>query len=230
MPPIPRRKHTALIADLVPLSGRRVADIGCGDGALVRYLARQGAKPIGIEVSPKSIGRARAAPAAGGEHYCVARGEALPFEAGSLDVVIYFNSLHHLPVEAMAAGLAEATRVLRSGGRLYVMEPLAEGGFFELIRPIEDETAVRAAAYAALCALRSGPDHAEEAELVYDAAFKHADFAAFCRNVVAVDPRRAPVVAAREAELRQGFEALAERRDDGCWFVQPSRVNLLRRL
>lgn len=46
----------------------------------------------------------------------------------------------------MDRSLAEAARVIRPGGLLIVMEPLAEGGFFDALRIVEDETAVRVAA------------------------------------------------------------------------------------
>ncbi len=37
----PRRKHSAVLREILPLAGARIADIGCGDGGLVR-LARGG--------------------------------------------------------------------------------------------------------------------------------------------------------------------------------------------
>jgi len=60
------------------------------------------------------------------------------------------KSFHHLPVAAMRPALTEAARVLAPGGRLVAVEPLPEGTFFELTRLADDETEVRAAAYAAL--------------------------------------------------------------------------------
>ena len=38
----------------------------------------------------------------------------------------------------MEPALAEAARVLALAGRLVVIEPLPEGGFFELTRLVED--------------------------------------------------------------------------------------------
>ena len=46
------------LANAVDLEGRIVVDVGCGDGAFVRALARGGAEPIGIEVSKDAVARA----------------------------------------------------------------------------------------------------------------------------------------------------------------------------
>ena len=82
--------------------------------------------------------------------YVEGAAEALPFPDASFDVVIFFNSLHHVSAESMDAALAEAARVLRRDGLLYVQEPSAQGPAFELLRPVNDETPVRKAAQQAL--------------------------------------------------------------------------------
>lgn len=225
----PRRKHSEVLREALPLEGARIADVGCGDGGLVRFMARQGARVTGIEPSAGQLGRARAAEPAADEDYRQGRAEALPFAEGELDAVVFFNSLHHVPVEVQGAALDEAARVLRPGGCVYVVEPLAEGRFFELMRPIEDETHVRAKALEALEAARARPDLSEEREDFYDAPYKYDSFEAFRDGIVAVDEgRRARVEAAEEA-LRAGFEAAAEARDGAFWFTQPCRLNLLRK-
>jgi len=151
---LPLLKHTQVLRDRLPLEGARIADIGCGDGGLVRAMARGGAWVVGIDPGPQQLARARAAEAAGApenrEAYVCALGEALPLPGACLDALVYFNALHHVPIAVQQAALAEAARVLRPGGLLYVQEPLAEGDYFELMRPIEDETEVRARAYEAL--------------------------------------------------------------------------------
>ena len=39
----PRRKHSAVLREILPLAGARITDIGCGDGGLVRLMTRAGA-------------------------------------------------------------------------------------------------------------------------------------------------------------------------------------------
>ncbi|MEE8270477.1 MAG: class I SAM-dependent methyltransferase, partial [Alphaproteobacteria bacterium] len=159
------------------------------------------------------------------ERYLFGYGQDLPLADGSVDLVVFFNSLHHVPVADQPRALAEAARVLRPGGRVYVLEPLAEGAYFDMVRPVDDETAVRAAA---LAALKAAEELTEVTELVYLNPVRFADFATFRDGFVAVDPPvRAPLMAARAAEMKARFEASACGDDGGYAFDQPSRVNLL---
>lgn len=223
----PRRKHLEVLAELVSPGGKRTVDIGCGDGALVRALARRGAAAVGLDPGLEILRKAVAqdGPSCG---FAAATGEALPLADGSVDLVIFFNSLHHVPVEGQFRALAEAARILASDGWLYVMEPLAEGAYFELVRPVEDETAVRAAAYRAVRDAIGTGRFREIVETEYDAPVKHPDFETFRQRIIDVDPARATAVAALEDALRTGFADAAEPVDDGFVFWQPSRVNLLR--
>ena len=229
MSELPRRKHSAVLREILPLKGAHIADIGCGDGGLVRLMAREGARVTGVEPSEAQLARARAAEPAGGEDYVKAGAEALPFADGSLDGAVFFNALHHVPVEGQGLALAEAARVLMSGGLLYVLEPLAAGAYFELVRPIEDETEVRARAYEAVQAA-AGHGLLEPArELCYEAPLKQQSFENFKAGLIAVDARRRPRVEAAETALRASFASAAEQRDGAFWFYQPCRLNLLRR-
>ena len=212
------------------LAGARVADVGCGDGSLVRFMTREGAEAIGIDCTASQMTRAQAAEPAGTERYIFAGGEALPLADGCLDIVVFFNSLHHVPVELQGQALEEAKRVLKPGGLLFVMEPLAEGGFFELMRPVDDETFVRAKATEALKAAAESAVFTEELEERYAAPFQYESFAACKTNMLSIDNSRRAAFEAREAELAAGFEAIADQRDGAYWFDQPSRLNLLRRV
>jgi SAM-dependent methyltransferase len=225
---LPRRRHLEVLRELLPLKGARVIDVGCGDGALVRALTREGAHVTGVEIDEATLAPARAAPPAGDERYVEARGERLPFADESADIVIYFNSLHHVPPGLQGNALLEACRVLVSDGLLCIVEPLAEGSYFELLQPIEDETAVRARAYRAV---RDAIDAelAGEHELIYVVPLKFASFEDWTKHFLAVDPARHEVLRRRRAELEERFRRLAETRDGAFRFAQPARLNLLRK-
>jgi SAM-dependent methyltransferase len=225
----PPRKHTEVLREQLDFAGKRAIDVGCGDGALVRAMTRFGARTTGVEVTEVQLARARAAEPAGDEDYVFASGHSLPFAEASLDIVVYFNSLHHLPAVAMAPALAEAARVLVPGGVLYVAEPLAEGPHFEVVRPIDDETVVRTLAYREVQWAAKGPAFTAEAEIFYDTTRGFADFDAFREVMEAIDPSRQAIFERELAALKRNFETLAERDGDTHVFRQPMRVNLLRR-
>ncbi len=227
---LPRRTHREVIEETLELDGLRLADIGCGDGALVRLTTRLGARVTGIDPSESQLGRARAADPVGEEDYLQGVGEDLPLPDASLDVAVFFNSLHHVPVEHQGAALAEAARALKPGGLLYVVEPIAAGPHFSVTRLIDDETLVRNKAYLALQAAFEGPDFEASQEFSYLIEIRYDDFEACREHLIAVDENRRPTVEAQEAELRAAFEANAEPRDDGFTFAQPARLNLLVRV
>jgi SAM-dependent methyltransferase len=214
----------SVLQRLVDLESRDVLDVGCGGGALVRELAGRGARTVGLEISEQQLGRARAH---GVGRFVVGRAEELPLDDRSLDVVVFMRSLHHVPEPAMVPALADARRVLRPGGRVYVAEPLAEGDYFELVSIVDDETEVRAAAQRAL----SDCGHAgleRVRRLEYEVGMVSPGIDALRRRIVDVDPERAPVFDAHERELNDAFGRLGSAREGGRWFTQPMRADLLR--
>jgi SAM-dependent methyltransferase len=221
------RRNSDVVREVLEVRGKRVIDVGCGDGSLVRLLAGEGARITGIEPNPKALDKARAEPPVADEAYVEGVGEHLPFDDGSADIVVFFNSLHHIPAAGMAPSLAEARRVLKPGGTVFVCEPVAEGPHFELMRPVDDETEVRALAHRAL---REAPGLEMAEEFTYDAEVRRKDFESLRERHILIDPRRAAIFDEKEAELRALFDELGERRDDGyTYFRQPMRVNVLRR-
>jgi SAM-dependent methyltransferase len=151
------RADVDAVAALTPVAGLMIVDVGCGAGNASRALAAMGASVIGVEPDPIQAAKNREAeppafdPWAPGVVFHEARAERLPVASGSADGVVFFRSLHHVPVEAMESALAEAARVLKPAtGFLCVVEPGMDGTHFPVMRPFHDETRVRNAAQAAL--------------------------------------------------------------------------------
>ncbi|MBP2150383.1 class I SAM-dependent methyltransferase [Xanthobacter flavus] len=210
---------------LGPLAGTSILDIGCGHGALARALTARGARVHGIDPGAEAIAAARAAvPEAS---FTEAGAEALPFADASFDAAIFLNSLHHVPGELMAAALGAALRVSR--GPVLVVEPLAEGSYFEVLRPVEDETAIRSLAQEALSACLARGAARLVRRLDYDDVRHVAGVDGFLARAVAVDPARRDAAErhrdAVEAQLARWGVAEAE----GIRLAQPHRALLLAR-
>jgi len=226
--PTARRDNGDVVAENLDLAGSRILDLGCGDGGLARMMTRRGAAVTGLECNPKQLAKALAAAPAGDEAYVEGVGEDLPFGDASMDAVVFFNSLHHVAVEAQAAALAEAVRVVRPGGIVYVAEPVAEGPHFRLTMPVDDETRVRAAAYAVIRDA-GALGLSQEKEFTYTHTIVHPSFEAFHERMVTIDPARRGPFAEKVAMMRANFERLGRKGVDGWAFDQPMRVNVLRK-
>lgn len=111
--------------------GDRVLDLGCGAGRHAFECYRRGARVVALDHSATDVAEVNGVLAAmraagetlpGGEAIAV-RGDAhrLPFPDGAFDLVIVSEVLEHIPDDRSA--IAEANRVLRSGGTLAVTVP-----------------------------------------------------------------------------------------------------------
>lgn len=98
-------------------AGRTVVDLGCGGGLLAVPLAREGAHVVGLDLAAKAL---RAAAAQQTERLLAAQADLqeLPLAERSADVVLLADVLEH--VDDPAAVVAQAARVLRPGGALFV--------------------------------------------------------------------------------------------------------------
>jgi len=205
---------------------RDVLDVGCGRGALARRLVGEGPAVTGIDPAPDAIAAAQeSVPEA---RFSVAGAEALPFDPGSFDACVFLNSLHHVPVSLMGQALHEALRVLRPGGEVIVVEPLAEGPFFEVMRPVEDETEIRRAAMAAIDAAMASGMATGPAPITWARPTQVADTAAFIDTLARVDPARRAVAEAQRERLADLFARHATEGPKGPELCQPLRLWRLR--
>lgn len=96
--------------------GADVADVGCGTGRLVPYLASRGLSPRGVDLSPGMVEVARR------DHptfvFEVADVRDLPFPDASLAGVVCWYSLIFLAPPDRPVAFAELARVLPPGGHL----------------------------------------------------------------------------------------------------------------
>jgi SAM-dependent methyltransferase len=89
-------EQPALARMLPQVSGADVLEIGCGDGTLARFLARQGARHVlAIDPSRRMIATA-ASHRSGHVHYCRASAESFALAPGSVDLVVSSLALHYV--------------------------------------------------------------------------------------------------------------------------------------
>lgn len=128
--------------DVAPNPGMRLADIGCGPGSLPREVLaiEPKASVYGIDPDRDMLSSARER-TDGRPVYTLGFAQALPFADESIDVVTMTLLLHHLTRPNKERALAEARRVLRPGGRLFVTDwtaPRGGGAWgFLLVRAVD---------------------------------------------------------------------------------------------
>jgi SAM-dependent methyltransferase len=103
------------------LEGKDAIELGCGTGYVSAWLARRGARPVGIDNSPNQLATARAFQAEFGIEFPLLLGnaETVPYPDASFDLAIseYGAALWADPY----AWIPEAARLLRPGGQLILL-------------------------------------------------------------------------------------------------------------
>lgn len=99
-----------------------IADVGCGTGFMLRVLREGGYRAVGFDADPAMALQAAAA---------AAEGEQLPLRSGGLDGVFVFSAFQYMD---RPRALEECRRVLRPGGRIVVIENLADNFVAKLSR------------------------------------------------------------------------------------------------
>jgi ubiquinone/menaquinone biosynthesis C-methylase UbiE len=119
-----RRLSTAFaLASVTP--GRRVLDVGCGRGEILRHCARLGAEAYGIDYAPVALDMASKVVAdekqsPGKTGVAQADAKILPFPTQSFDRALIFDVVEHLFPWELDLCLAEIRRVLKPGGVIIV--------------------------------------------------------------------------------------------------------------
>jgi SAM-dependent methyltransferase len=100
------------------LAGQDVIELGCGTGYVSAWLARRGARPVGIDNSERQLATARELQREFGLDFPLLHGNAeqVPYPSGSFDLAIseYGAAIWCDPY----LWVPEAARLLRPGGRL----------------------------------------------------------------------------------------------------------------
>ncbi len=219
-----------LAGELLSLAGSRALDVGCGEGGFTCFLAKSGANATGIDIRTDALQRAAERAKADGVNVAwqTARAEELPFADASYDIVFFTNSLHHVAPDRMNTAIAEAARVLAPGGALYVMEPVAEGPYFEAMRPVNDEREARGHALAAVRSAATSGLAADD-ELIFLSHRRFDSYDDYVARQTERSEKRGRILADLGHDGRTHFESLARHEDGALLFDQMTRICLLRK-
>ena len=218
-----------LYEQLLSLDGKRVVELGCGAAVNTRVLASTGSdrQVLAFEVDRQQHALNLAAPPLANLSFRYGGAEAIDCADASIDVVMMFKSLHHVPLAAMPQALREIHRILTPGGQLYVCEPLFAGDFNEVLRLFHNEQGVREAAFAALQAAVEDGLFELAAEEFYLTPSSFRDFAEFEQRVIGVTHTAHRLTPALRAEVERRFSAYCG--PQGARFQNPMRADLLRK-
>lgn len=131
----PDRKVLAALERIVPLSGKRIADVGTGLGHYPMLLARRTGRTYGIESDPALLAEARRRAADTHQpNIRIVEGDSthLPLRDAVVDIVL---SADIGPDDTSLPAIAEALRVLRPGGRLIAIGYYGRDDVSTLLEP-----------------------------------------------------------------------------------------------
>lgn len=128
-----------LFTMIMPLEGKHVLDYGCGAGENACLLAACGAEVTGFDLSPISIEKAKRRAELMGlsekTHFHVFPAGQTTYPDNSFDIVIGFAVLHHLHM-ILGDVYREINRVLKPGGSVYFIEPVANNHLLRRLRRV----------------------------------------------------------------------------------------------
>lgn len=212
---------------LFDVNGLHVIDAGCGGMRFTNELAERGARVLAIDPDPVQAEKNRQARLKPGVQFAEAGAETLPVESTSVDGILFSYSLHHVPAELYPQVFSEAKRVLKPGGFLCAMEPVAEGELNEITSLFHDEKHVRAEAQLALNTF--GAEHLDrDAVVEYYKVVEYKDWNTFADyfsqksfNTGYTDKD------VRRDEVKRLFERHAKRLNSQ--FLSPMKITCLRK-
>lgn len=127
-----RPLHRALVELTVAAPIGDLVDIGCGHGRILKLLASRARRAVGIDIDSDARRFARAELLLAGLPNCTLRkGDMyrLPLGDGEFDTAILDDVL--FDAERPGDAIAEATRILRPGGRLLLLAAASQQDFAE---------------------------------------------------------------------------------------------------
>lgn len=213
----------------LPFDGASVLELGCGKAEKTRLLAETGRVKEIVALEVDDI-----------QHRCNLKtadlpnvqfrhggAEAIPAADNSVDIVLMFKSLHHVPLEHMDAALNEIARVLKPGGLAWISEPVFAGDLNEVFRLFHDEKIVREAAFAAIRKVVGDGRLRLEKQHFFNVHSCFESFEQFEQRMIQVTHTNHQLAPELYRQVKEKFESFLT--PIGANFLTPQRVDLLRK-
>ncbi len=113
------------------VAGRRILEIGFGNGEFAGWARRHGAHYTGTEINPALV---RNAKSQGLDVHASDAGLTGVVAWGSVDIVVAFDVFEHIPLRDLRAMLGEVRGCLRPGGLLLARLPSGDSPFARAIQ------------------------------------------------------------------------------------------------
>ncbi len=225
----PLVNEVKLMLELLPFDGAQVLELGCGKAEKTRLLAETGrvGSILALEVDTIQHERNLLITDLPNVQFRHAGAEAIPAEDNSIDIVLMFKSLHHVPMESMDQALREIARVLKPGGLAWISEPVYAGNLNEVFKLFHDEKVVREAAFAAVCKAVDDGRLLLEKELFFNTRSFFENFEQFEQRMIRVTHSNHQLSPELFEQVREKFDSFLT--PEGATFLNPQRVDLLRK-
>jgi len=214
---------------LLTLDGKHILELGCGSAEITRNIATAGEnrKITALEVDEIAHDKNLQITDLPNVTFDLAGAQQIPLQDESVDIVLMFKSLHHVPLELMEPSMIEIRRVLKPGGLAYISEPVFAGDFNEVLRLFHDEQSVRQAAFDTVKkSVDDGLFQLVE-ETFFNSPMRFENFEEFENNTIRATHSDHDLEEALYDLVKQRFEQHVG--DDGAHFLMPIRVDLLQK-
>lgn len=222
-------KEAEIYESLLKLDGAKILELGCGKADHTRNIAQAhpSAQIIAAEVDQIQHAKNLASAPPANLSFADFGAESIPLGNASLDVVMMFRSLHHVPLDRMDDAFREIHRVLRPGGQAYISEPVFAGAFTEMVRIYNDEELVRKAAFDTVCRAVSRGLLELVSETFFQTPVQYRNFAEFAKKHFEITHGVRNVTDEQSAAVERLFNTHLG--PDGVKLAQQMRVDLLRK-
>ena len=221
--------ESEIFNELLTLDGKHILELGCGAAMHTRAIAAEGRDRYitATEVDQRQHAKNLLIDDLPNVTFLLAGAESIPEQDQSVDIVMMFKSLHHVPGDLLDEALREINRVLKPGGLAYISEPVYGGAFNDIVRLFHDEKLVREAAFAVLQRAVDTNLFSLVDEVFFNSPVYFEDFNDFEHKVLNVTHTDHTLSDETFNQVRDLF--LQHMQPDGAHFLAPMRVDLLQK-